>query len=87
MPAGNDKKRPWLSLNSVIAVAASLTITYMMSIIIGLYLDLILALYLAATFTTLWMAFRILKDPHTTDKTFDEYFYQDRDDLRRNGPE
>jgi hypothetical protein len=80
-------KRPWLSLETVITVAASLAITYMMSIILGLRLELILALYLLATSTTLWMVVRILKDPSSTDKTFDDYFYQDREDIRRNGTE
>jgi len=28
-----------------------------------------------------------LTDPYSTDKTFDDYFYQDREDLRRNGKE
>jgi hypothetical protein len=40
-------------------------------------------LYLSATISTLWMAFRILKDPCT----FDAFFYQDRDDIRRSGPD
>jgi hypothetical protein len=87
MPGRNDMKHHWLSLGSVIAAAAAFTMTYMFSIMLALRLELILALYLSATVTTLWMAFRILKDPHTTDKTFDDYFYQDRDDLRRNGTE
>jgi hypothetical protein len=47
----------------------------------------ILVLYLSAAAATLWMAFRILTDPYSTDKTFDDYFYQDREDLRRNGKE
>jgi hypothetical protein len=32
-----------------------------------------------------WITIRILKDPYTTTKTLDEYFCQDRDDIRRNG--
>ena len=39
-----------------------------------------LALSMAAL---IWMAIRILRDPYSTDKTFDEQFYQDRDDIRR----
>ncbi len=80
-------KRHWLKLESVIAVAAALTLTYLMSIILDLRLELILALYCAATAATLWMVWRILKDPYSCDKTFDDYFYQDRDDLRRHGTE
>ena len=65
--------------------AAGLAIIYVLSIIFNLWLPLILGLYLAATVATLWMVFRILKDPYSTDKTFDQQFYQDRDDLRRHG--
>ena len=87
MPGHNKTKYPWLSLNRIIVVAACFTITYMLSIMLELYLALILGLYLSATVTTLWMAFRILKDPYSTAKTFEEHFYQDRDDLHRNGTE
>ncbi len=80
-------KRPRFSLELVIAIAASFTVTYTLSIICGLHLAVILALYLSATGATLWMAFRILTDPYSTDKTFDDYFYEDREDLRRNGKE
>ena len=80
-------KHHWLALESVIAVAASATVIYLLSILFDLPLELILGLYLSATVATLWMVMRILKDPHSTDKTFDEYFYQDRDDIRRNGKE
>jgi hypothetical protein len=36
---------------------------------------------IASDIALVWM------DPCSTDKTFDEYFYQDRDDLHRNGDE
>jgi hypothetical protein len=50
-------------------------------------LEIMLAL-LGLTFVAhVWMVIRILKDPYSTDKTFDEFFYQDREDLRRNGNE
>lgn len=80
-------RTPWIRLPLLIGLAAALTLVYTLSILLEFRLALILTLYLAAAVTTLWMAFRILKDPYATDKTFDEYFYQDREDLRRNGPE
>ena len=83
----NNMKHHWLTLESVIAVAASLTVIYQMSVLFELQLELILGLYLLSTVATLWMAVRILKDPFSTDKTFDEYFYLDREDIRRNGTE
>ncbi len=82
-----NMKHHWFGLGSVIGVAASITVIYLLSILFDLPLALILGLYLSATIATLWMVFRILKDPWSTDKTFNEYFYQDRDDLRRHGSE
>jgi len=80
-------KRQFSTLGTVIATAAGLTAFYLFSILFDLRLELILGLYLSSTVATLWMAVRILKDPYSTDKTFDEYFYQDRDDIRRSGTE
>jgi len=74
-------------LVSVIVVTASVAMIYMMSILSGLPFGWILGLLLLSMVTTVWMVIRILKDPYSTDKTFDEYFYQDRPDLRRNGKE
>ena len=74
-----------ISLESVIASAAALALVYALAILLGLALEVILCLYIASTAAMLWMVFRILKDPVCTDKTFDDYFYQDRDDIRRVG--
>lgn len=74
-----------ISLETVIASAGALALVYALSILFGLRLEIILCLYTAATAAMLWMVFRILKDPVSTDKTFDEYFYQDREDIRRSG--
>lgn len=71
----------------MVAVAASITLIYMMSILFEAQLELILSLLLASFGAIVWMAIRILKDPYSTDKTFDDYFYQDREDIRRNGKE
>jgi len=81
------REHPWLALESVITVATMAMVSYLLSILFELPLVLILGLYLSATVSTLWMMIRILTDPHSTDKTFDEFFYQDRDDIRRNGKE
>jgi len=74
-----------ISLESVIASAAALALVYALAILLGLGLEIILCLYIASTAAMLGMVFRILKDPVCTDKTFDDYFYQDRDDIRRVG--
>jgi len=87
MTMEGNMKHHWFDLETVIAVAAGFTVLYMMSILFDQALGLILGLYLSATVATLWMVIRILKDPYSTEKTFDEYFYQDRDDIRRTGSE
>lgn len=87
MPDNHDMQLKSLSLELVITTSAALTVFYMLSIILDLNLALIMGLFISAAVTTLWMVFRILKDPYSTDKTFDDYFYQDRNDLRRNGTE
>ena len=83
----DQAKRPWLSVGSVIVVAASTSLTYALSILFGLPLVCIIGLLLLSFGTIIWMAIRILKDPWSTDKTFDDYFYQDREAIRRNGKE
>jgi len=80
-------KRHWLTLEAMIGVAATCMVVYMMSLILELRLECILGFYIASTLSTLWMAYRILTEPYTTNKTFDEYFYEDREDIRRYGTE
>ena len=80
-------KHHWLALESVIAVATGVAVIYMMSVLFELPVQWISGLFLSSMAATVWMVIRILKDPYSTDKTFDEYFYQDREDIRRNGKE
>jgi len=47
----------------------------------------ILGLLFCSMVATVWMAIRILKDPYSTVKSFDDYFCQDREDIRRVGKE
>lgn len=79
----NNMKRYGLDLKSVIAVAAVVTVVYLISIVLALPIALVFGLYFSSVAAMVWMAIRILKDPYSTDKTFDQYFYQDRDDIRR----
>jgi hypothetical protein len=76
-----------LALGSVISVAAGVTVIYTMSILFALPVACILGLCFSSMVALVWMAIRILKDPYSTDKTFDAYFYRDRDDIRRSGKE
>ena len=74
-----------MGLKWVIAVTAVVTGIYLISMLLGFPLRSILALYGLSVFAYVWTVIRILKDPYSTGKTFDEFFYQDRDDLRRSG--
>lgn len=78
-------KPAWLALASAIVVTASIPLSYMLSIVIGLPLGWILGLLVLSMVATVWLVIRILKDPYKTRKTFDDFFYLDRPDLRRHG--
>jgi hypothetical protein len=68
-------------LNLTSAVAA----VYLVAILVFPHPALAFGLCGLAVAATAWMALRILNDPWSTDKTFDDQFYLDRDDLRRSG--
>jgi hypothetical protein len=74
-------------LNSVIIVATSVAVMYLIGILLRVRLEWVYALYGLAVGACVWMTLRILRDPWSTDKTFDDYFYQDRPDIRRVGKE
>ena len=74
-------------LTFVIAAATGIVLIYVASILLALRWELILALYCLSVGGIVWMTIQILKDPYATDKSFDDYFYQDRPDLRRLGKE
>ena len=76
-------KRQRLSLGLVIGLAAGITLVYLMSVMLQASTTLVFGLSALAILAIAWMAIRILKDPHPTGKTFDDEFYQDREDLRR----
>jgi hypothetical protein len=78
-------KRQRTSLGTVIGSTSVIGLAYVMSVLIGLRDAIILGLLGLACVAIIWMVIRILKDPHTTNKTFDDQFYEDRDDLRRCG--
>jgi hypothetical protein len=71
----------------VIVVATGVVLVYLTSIWMELPIEWILALYGLSMGATIWMVIRILKDPCSIEKTFYDYFYQDRPDLRRSGKE
>jgi hypothetical protein len=78
-------KRQRTSLGAVIGSTAVISLVYVMSLVMGLQDKIIWGLLGMACVAILWMVIRILKDPYTSDKKFDDQFYADRDDLRRCG--
>jgi len=76
-----------LTLRSVVVVATGISAIYLISILIELPMILIVGLCLSSIVALMWMAVRLLEDQYSTDKTFDECFYQDREDLLRSGKE
>jgi hypothetical protein len=76
-----------LNLKWVIIAASSVVVAYVVGILLNLPFHWIYTLYGLCVGATIWMTVRILKDPYSTDKTFDDFFYQDRPDIRRVGKE
>lgn len=75
------------SLKWVIIAASGVVVAYLLGILLKVPGEWIFALYGLTVGACIWMTFRILKDPWSTHKTFDDYFYQDRPDIRRVGKE
>jgi hypothetical protein len=70
-------------LERVITTATGLAVLYLVGILWTLPLVWICALCSMSLGACIWMVVRILKDPWSIDRTFDNYFYQDRPDIRR----
>lgn len=75
------------SLGTVIGLTVGITAVYLISVVFQCPAAVAFGLSALAIAATAWMAIRILKDPYSTDKTFDDQFYHDRDDIRRHGTE
>lgn len=78
----NSKHHRW-TLESIIGAVAGATLLYFVGVLFNVPVALVFGAMLFMMFAIAWMAIKILKDPWSTQKTFDEYFYQDRGDLRR----
>lgn len=72
-------------LKWVIIVVTGVAVTYLIGVSLNLRLEWIYALYGLAVGACIWMTIRILRDPWSTHKTFDDYFYEDRPDIRCGG--
>lgn len=80
----SDKmRRQKPNLGRVINVTFGIVMVYLIALLVEPPPEVAFGLLGLSLIATGWMALRILKDPYSTDKTFDRQFYQDRDDIRR----
>lgn len=70
-------------LISAIIVATGAAMAYLIGILLDVRFEWVYALFGLAVGACIWMTIRILRDSWSTDMTFDDYFYQDRPDIRR----
>ena len=60
-----------------IFIVSAFNLFYQLSPAMGIPDNAIIAMYIIAPLLVLWMVYKILKDGTPSDKTFDEYFYED----------
>jgi hypothetical protein len=69
-------------VHSAISWATGILLVYVVFASLPVPFMLVFALFLIATAVFLWMVITILKDPRPSNRTFEEYFYEDSD-IRR----
>lgn len=69
-----------------IILVTSFAVLYNALPFLGANENQIAALFIISPFAVIWMVYRILKDGVPSEKTWDEYFYEDLN-YRRNGKE
>jgi hypothetical protein len=71
-----------------IVITSSVLVLYSgLSVIEGASFALIASLFLLLHVLLIWTVIRILKDPNESSKSFDEYFYEDKEFKRGNKSE
>ena len=70
-------------IKAPIVISTILLIVYSFSTQLDISYSIIFTLFIAANAVFLWMVYKILKDGKSSEKSFDEYFYEDREDLKR----
>lgn len=68
-----------MKTDQVISLTSGVVLVYVISTTLPVQLSLILLLFLLSSGLLIYMVIRILKDPVSTTRTFDDYFYQDSD--------
>ncbi len=62
-----------------IIIVTTFAFFYQFTPYVGLSDDFILVLFLISPIAVIWMAYQILKNGTPTERTFNEYFYEDLD--------
>ncbi|SFO31806.1 hypothetical protein SAMN04488519_105236 [Algoriphagus ornithinivorans] len=68
---------------TVVGVVTGILIVFVTLIQLNIALPLIWLIFLAGPFLVLWMVWSVLTAPITIEETFDEQWYQDKPELRR----
>ena len=70
-------------IKAPIAITTIILVVYSFSTQLDISYSIIFTLFILANAVFLWMVFKILKDGQPSEKSFDDYFYEDREDLKR----
>ena len=70
-------------IKAPIAITTIILVVYSFSTQLDISYSIIFTLFIIANAVFLWMVFKILKDGQPSEKSFDDYFYEDREDLKR----
>ena len=70
-------------IKAPITITTIIVLGYAFSTRLEISYSLIFFLFMLANVALIWMVYKILKDGEPSEKSFDEYFYEDREDLKR----
>jgi len=71
-------------MNWAIGFSVLYVIVYVLALELQASMTVVYLLFFFSPFPLIWMVIRILKDDYHSEKTFEEYFYEDKD-WRRSG--
>jgi len=65
------------NLYKPIGITTLILVFYLISVYTNMVFAIVFMLFLMLNFFTIWMVIRILKDGQPSQKTFDDYWYED----------
>ncbi len=60
-----------------VAITTLILVFYLISVYSNMVFAVVFMLFLMLNFFTIWMVIRVLKDGQPSQKTFDDYWYED----------